>query len=137
MRPWQEQGNAIHRCKVWLPWPTNAMDAVTEGSMSGFKRLMLILAVLLAAFAAGRATAQDAPDIVGTWSGAIALPTGDLTLVLYVTRGADGALGAKIENFEQNPGNPADITEITVIGGRLAFKVAPIGASYEGTWDAA
>ena len=105
--------------------------------MSGFNRFLLVLAALLSAFVAGPATAQDAPDIAGTWSGVIAVPTGDLTLVLYVERGADGALGAKIENFEQNPGNPAAITEISASGGRLAFKVAPIGASYEGAWDAA
>jgi fermentation-respiration switch protein FrsA (DUF1100 family) len=105
--------------------------------MSGFKRVLLVFAVLYAAFVTGRATAQDVPDIAGTWSGAIALPTGDLTLVLYVERRTDGALSAKIENFEQNPGNPADITEISVTGGQLAFKVAPINASYEGTWDAA
>ena len=105
--------------------------------MSGFNRFLLVLAALLSAFVAGPATAQDAPDIAGTWSGVIAVPTGDLTLVLYVKRGADGALGATIENFEQNPGNPTEITEISASGGTLAFKVAPIGASYEGAWDAA
>ena len=95
--------------------------------MSGFNRFLLVLAALLSAFVAGPATAQDAPDIAGTWSGVIAVPTGDLTLVLYVKRGADGALGATIENFEQNPGNPTEITEISASGGTLAFKVAPIG----------
>jgi pimeloyl-ACP methyl ester carboxylesterase len=105
--------------------------------MSGFKRLLLVLAVLLGVFAAGRATAQGAPDIAGAWSGAVALPTGDLTLVLYVQRGDDGALSAQIENFDQNPGNKAEITEITASGGTLDFKVAPISAHYQGTWDAA
>src|SRR5688572_17162201 len=109
----------------------------TEGSMSGFKRLLLVLAVLLGAFAAGRATAQDAPDIAGMWNGAVSLPTGNLTLVLHVQRGDDGVLSAQIENFDQNPGNKAEITEITTTGGQLAFKVAPISASYEGAWDAA
>jgi uncharacterized protein len=105
--------------------------------MSGFKRLVLVLAVLLGAFAAGRATAQDAPEIVGTWSGAVTVPTGDLRLVLYVERGDDGALKAQIESFDQNPGNKADVTEISVVGGKLDFTVAPISAHYEGTWDAA
>ena len=34
--------------------------------MSGFRKLALVFAVLFAAFVAGRATAQDAPDIAGT-----------------------------------------------------------------------
>ena len=105
--------------------------------MSGFKRLVLVFAVLYAAFAAGRATAQDAPDIVGTWSGAVSVPTGDLRLVLYVERGADGALKAQIESIDQNPGNKADVTAITVADGKLDFTVAPINAHYEGAWDAA
>jgi hypothetical protein len=105
--------------------------------MSGFKRLMLVLAVLFSAFAAGRATAQDAPDIAGTWSGAVALPIGDLRLVLHVERGEDGALKAQIESFDQNPGNKADVTAITATDGKLDFTVAPINAHYEGTWDAA
>jgi len=103
--------------------------------MPGFRTCMLAFAALLTALAIP-AEAQDAPDIAGTWSGPIALPTGDLMLVIHVERGADGTLGAKIESFDQNPGNPADITEITATGGTLAFKVAPINASYEGTWDA-
>jgi pimeloyl-ACP methyl ester carboxylesterase len=105
--------------------------------MSGFKRMLLVFAVLLAAFATGRATAQEAPDIVGTWSGAIALPTGDLRLVLYVERGTDGALEAQIESFDQNPGNKAEVTAIAVADGKLDFAVAPINARYQGTWDAA
>ena len=34
--------------------------------MSGFRKLALVFAVLFAAFVAGRATAQDAPDIAGS-----------------------------------------------------------------------
>lgn len=105
--------------------------------MSGFKRIGFALVLLLGAFAAGRATAQDAPDAVGTWSGAVSLPTGDLRLVLYVERGADGVLDAQIESFDQNPGNKADVTNITVADGKLVFAVAPIAARYEGSWDAA
>src|SRR6187551_603632 len=75
-----------------------------EGSMSAARKLVLALAALLAAAFAVPAVAQDAPDIAGTWSGAVAVPTGDLRLVLYVERGADGSLKAKIESFDQNPG---------------------------------
>lgn len=106
--------------------------------MHGLRRFMLALGILLAGLLAGApALAQDAPDITGSWSGAIALPTGDITLVLDVTRSDDGALAATIENVDQNPGTKAEITEITVTGGKLDFRVAPISAHYEGTWDAA
>ena len=86
---------------------------------------------------AAPAAAQEAPEIVGDWHGQVALPTGDLTLVLHVERGDDGALAGGIENFDQNPGNKAPLTEIAVDDGRLTFQVAPINASYEGSWDEA
>ena len=105
--------------------------------MAGFNKVVLVLAGLLTAFAAGPAAAQDAPDIAGTWSGAVTVPTGDLRLVLYVERGADGSLKAKIESFDQNPGNKAEVTAITVADGTLEFTVAPISAHYKGTWDPA
>ena len=105
--------------------------------MFGPVRLLLALAALLAATLAVPASAQGAPDIVGDWHGAISVPTGEITLVLRVTRGDDGALGAEIENYDQNPGDPADVTEITVTDGRLVFRVAPINDSYEGDWDEA
>jgi len=94
------------------------------------------LAVIGLALAAP-AAAQDAPDIAGVWHGAIATPQGGLTLVLHVSRGEDGAIVAKIENYDQNPGNPADVTEISVTGSRLSWRVAPISATYEGDWDEA
>lgn len=100
------------------------------------KRVVFGFAAGLAALAALPAWAQ-APDIAGDWNGRIATPQAELTLVIHVTRGEDGALVASIENFDQNPGNPAPITEIAATDGRLAFKVAPLNASYEGEWDEA
>jgi dienelactone hydrolase len=105
--------------------------------MIGPVRLLLALAALLTATLALPANGQGAPDIAGAWHGAVASPQGEITLVLHVTRGEDGALGARIENFSQNPGNPADVTEITAADGRLVWRVAQINASYEGTWDEA
>ncbi|MBT2133291.1 alpha/beta hydrolase [Croceibacterium sp. LX-88] len=95
------------------------------------------MAAPLAVVVASPSVAQEAPDVAGTWNGKISTNTGDVTLVLYVTRGEDGVLSASIENYEQNPGNKAPITEITAVGGKLVFKVAPINASYQGTWDEA
>jgi len=103
--------------------------------MSGLKKLVLVAAVLFTAFAAGRATAQDAPDIAGTWSGTIASPLADVTLVVEVTRGDDGTLGGTIENADQAPGNLAPLSEVTVADGRLAFKVPRVNATYSAEWD--
>ncbi len=103
--------------------------------MSAFRIFLLTFATLFAAVLAIPGAAQDASEAVGTWSGAVTLPTGDLRLVLYVERADDGALKAQIESFDQNPGTKADVTAITVADGKLDFTVAPIGAHYQGTWD--
>lgn len=105
--------------------------------MTDFKRKVLAWAVALAALFAGSAAAQTAPDVVGDWHGAVSTPQTDITLVLHVTRGDDGALAAQIENYDQNPGKPAAITEITASGGHLVWRVASINASYDGNWDEA
>lgn len=100
-------------------------------------RIWAVLSVVLALLLAAPASAQTAPDIVGAWHGAIVSPQADVTLVLHVTRGEDGKLNAKIENYSQNPGNPADVTEIAVANGRLTWRVAAINATYSGTWNVA
>ncbi len=105
--------------------------------MSGFKRLMFVTAVLVTAFAGGRATAQDASEIAGTWSGAIASPMGDITLVVEITRDADGTLGGTIENADQAPGNLAPISDVTATDGQFAFKVPRVNATYSAEWDEA
>ena len=105
--------------------------------MTGLWKWALAFVASIGMSVAGPAAAQGAPDPVGDWHGTVATPQADLTLVLHVTRGEDGALGGGIENFDQNPGNPAPLTEIAVADGRLTFRVAPINASYEGQWDEA
>src|SRR5688500_533164 len=105
--------------------------------MIGPVRWLWALAALLAATFALPASAQGAPDLAGAWHGAVSTPQGELTLVLHVTRGEGGVLSAKIESFDQNPGNLADVTEITESDGHLVWRVAPINASYEGDWDEA
>jgi len=86
---------------------------------------------------AAPAAAQEAPDIAGDWHGTVTPAQFSVTLVLHVTRGEDGTLGGGIENFDQNPGNAAPLTEIAVADGRLTFRVGSINATYEGTWDEA
>jgi len=99
-----------------------------------------LLAAALAAFAtvatASPAVAEGAPDPLGDWSGALKTPRGELTLIVHVKKGAAGALAATLESPDQGPGEmPA--SEISAAGGHMAWKVASVGASYKGDWDAA
>src|SRR5437870_10687531 len=104
-----------------------------EGSMFG--RILMRALVPLAAMIAQPALAQAAPDIAADWNGTLSTPQTNLTLVIHVARGADGALRGTVENYDQNPGNRVDITEIAVNGGHLSWRVAPISATFEGDWD--
>lgn len=100
-------------------------------------RSMALVLAALWALCTGPALAQQAPDVVGVWHGAISAPTGDVMMGLYVTRGADGRLEGAIENFDANPGDKADFTAIAVADGELTFQVRRVNASYKGTWDEA
>jgi dienelactone hydrolase len=104
--------------------------------MRRFSTLACALAAPLAVLAAP-AIAQAAPEIAGEWHGAIAGATGDTTLVLYVERGADGALAAGIESRDVAPGRRAPVTDVAVAGGRLTFRIPALDAAYEGAWDVA
>jgi uncharacterized protein len=108
-----------------------------ESMVTGFKKFAFALSALLATFLASQAMAQTAPDPVGEWHGAAAALTGDLTLILYVTRDTDGALKAEIENADQSPGDRTPITTISVADGRLSFKIDAIGATYDSRWSEA
>ncbi len=100
-------------------------------------RWLMGLLAMLAAAVASPTLAQDAPDIAGDWHGTITLPTGDVTMAIHMTRAADGTLAGWIENFDQNPGDGAELSEIALAEGALAFRVPRVGASWAGTWDEA
>src|SRR5262245_46255857 len=102
--------------------------------MTRFISLALAPVVLIASAAA---TAQTAPEIVGDWHGTVAGSTGDTTIVLHVTRGADGALVAGLENRDVAPGASAPVADLVVADGRLTFRVPALRATYEGAWDEA
>ncbi len=104
------------------------------------RNLLKGLLALLAVFAmlpAMPALAQHAPDPVGEWSGVLATPQGELTLILYIARGEDGDLSAELESPNQAPGQKIPATEITLEDGKLVWRIARINASYEGQWNAA
>ena len=73
------------------------------------KQTVLLLAAALAIQVG--APAQSVPDIAGPWHGVAKSPAGEITLVLYVERGADATLSAKIENATQAPGNLAPVSD--------------------------
>lgn len=101
------------------------------------KIIGLILAAALVIFGAAMAFAQPSPDPVGDWHGVLQTPRGGLTLVVTISRGADGALKAELESPDQAPGSKIPATSISFENGQLAISVAPLGASYKGSWVAA
>lgn len=103
--------------------------------MSPVKVWISVLAAGLTILLSSPALAQTASDIVGNWRGVISLPTGDMTLVLRVEQDEDGALDATLENFDQAPGRLEPVTDVRASADRLTFRVAEVGATYEGDWD--
>jgi pimeloyl-ACP methyl ester carboxylesterase len=107
-----------------------------EKAMRRSSYFAAVLAVLASMAMAAPAAAEDAPDPAGDWNGALTVPSGQLTLILHVAKDATGALSATLESPDQGPGSmPA--SEIAVKGTHMTWKVASIGASYSGDWDAA
>lgn len=102
-----------------------------------FKIIAVTLALALAVFGAAVAFAQAAPDPVGSWYGVLQTPRGGLTLVVTVSRNADGSLKGELESPDQAPGQKIPATNIALDNGQLAISVAPLGASYKGSWVAA
>src|SRR5690606_24400860 len=48
----------------------------------------------------------------------------------------DGSLEAQVENWHQDPGNLEEVTSISVEDNHLSWRVARVGATYEGDWVA-
>ncbi len=76
-------------------------------------------------------------DPAGDWYGVIHAPMGDLTLILTITDGENGAPAAVLESVDQAPGTKIPITSIDVTEARLTFTLDALGARYDGDWDAA
>lgn len=95
--------------------------------MTHYLSFCLSVVVLLAAPAA----AQPAPDVAGTWSGALQVPGGQLTIVFHVTEAADGTLAATMDSPDQGAtGIP--VSDAALNGGTLRLTVSAIGGVYEG-----
>lgn len=104
--------------------------------MQRLQRWVAVLAAFASMALAAPAVAGATPDPVGDWNGALATPAGSLTLIIHIAKDAKGALSATLESPDQGPGSmPA--SEIALNGVHLTWKIAQIGASYSGDWDAA
>jgi pimeloyl-ACP methyl ester carboxylesterase len=92
-------------------------------SLSAILAVLSITATLMAA------------DVAGTWRGTLQPGMMKLRLGLNVKRGASGALTATMDSYDQGAlGLPVD--SITQNGDKVAFTMAAIGASFEGTLSA-
>ncbi|MCX6598384.1 MAG: hypothetical protein NTV70_18685 [Acidobacteria bacterium] len=76
------------------------------------------------------AAKPSAAAIEGSWEGSLKIPVGDLRLRLNVSRG-EGGLKATLDSIDQGArGIP--VSEVSFAEGRLVWRIANIGASYEG-----
>ncbi len=101
------------------------------------QRSLVCAYTLLAAACAPIAAQQSAPeDVLGPWHGVLAHPMGELTVIVTIMEGEDGALRAEFESPDQAPGRKVPVTMITAADGRLAFAIERINARFEGEWDA-
>jgi pimeloyl-ACP methyl ester carboxylesterase len=106
--------------------------------MRVISRILLVVFVLLGSTVRAHAAPPAAVvDPVGQWHGALVTPAGELMLVLFVGRAADGSLRAELESPDQAPGYKIPVAGITVEKGELTLNIAVISASFKGRWDAA
>lgn len=100
--------------------------------------LTLFIALLLAGFATYPIMDSEVSsdvEIVGKWTGVLALPTGDsLNIAFNITRGEDGVLTTTMDSPDQGAYGIA--TESTVFEENVLTIVVPIVAGgYTGTWN--
>src|SRR5688572_18069129 len=93
--------------------------------------LLLSLLVALPASAQNATPATVATEVVGDWTGALALPGGQsLRLAFHVSRTADGGLSATMDSPDQGAFRiPA---EVSLQGGRLLLNVPSARGRFEG-----
>jgi pimeloyl-ACP methyl ester carboxylesterase len=104
------------------------------------KKMFIVLT-----FIAVTTSLSFAQDIVGDWNGKLTVGTAELRLVLHITKGADGSLGATLDSIDQNaPGIPVnavtlkdsklDLT-IDAVHGTYTGKVNSDASEIDGTWS--
>ena len=76
-----------------------------------------------------------APGVEGTWRGTLAIPTGNLRLVLNISRAPDGLLSGSLESVDQ--GSMIPIDSLTLDGDTVQVSLKAIGGSFTGKLNAA
>lgn len=98
----------------------------------------LAAGLLASALACTTVAAQDRQNTLGTWHGALDTPMGKLTLIVRLDRSStDTTLTGSMESIDQAPGQRIPLAQVSATPARIAFNIPAIGASYEGSWDAA
>ena len=90
---------------------------------------MSMRTVILLAAAAGIAWGQG--GIEGLWQGTLDVGSAKLRLLLKVSRGSEGALGAKLDSLDQGAVD-IPVSSVSFEQGALKFAIRGIGASFEG-----
>ena len=94
------------------------------------KKMFIVLA-----FIAATTSLSFAQDIVGDWNGKLTVGTAELRLVLHVTKGADGSLGATLDSIDQNaPGIP--VNAVTLKDSKLDLTIDAVHGTYTGKVNA-
>src|SRR6185436_3504861 len=76
------------------------------------------------------------PVVAGDWAGALKVGGAELHLVLHLTKADDGTLKGTLDSTDQGAlGIP--MSSVSLTGTTLAFKIAAIGGSFEGTLNEA
>ncbi len=95
-----------------------------------FTCALLALIVLAGTFGAGSAAA--APDLAGSWAGALELPGAELEMIFHITPEADGMWSGTLDVPAQGAeGIP--ITEVKIEDGTVVFNVSLIAGVYSGS----
>jgi len=88
----------------------------------------LLTALVLAIIAAPVSLAQN---VSGDWNGTLNTGTGELRLVLHITRNADGTLKATLDSIDQGA-NGIPVTSATLKDSHFSLKVDAVNGTYEG-----
>lgn len=98
-------------------------------------RLFAVFAVLLVSGTAAHAQAQPAP-LPGLWTGSLNVSGTTLHLVCHFTPAPDGALSGTFDSLDQGTIG-LSFSTVTVTGQKVHLEASSIGASFDGTLDAA
>ncbi len=111
-----------------------ARRSYTKEQFAAFSTLLFILlAIPLLAGSNPRQSSVAAPDITGSWTGALGAGSNQLHLVLTLKKSDSGEYSGDLNSVDQRAVLP--INAVTVEGKKIRFEVKSVGGVYEGTLD--